>query len=81
MRISVVRYLVCSTVVAGELALSVELMALLCVGGVDDAIPRAGDDLLVVGVGHELCTENVRTMTRPYGLLNLRGKAIRACSK
>lgn len=56
---------------AGELTLSVVLGALLSVGVVDDAVSGAGHDLLTVGVGHELCAEDVRPMTRAYGLLDL----------
>lgn len=48
---------------AGELTLSVELCTLLRVGVVDDAVSRARDDLLIVGVGHELCTEDVGAVT------------------
>ena len=48
---------------AGELTLSVVLGTLLSVRVVDDAVARARDDLLTVGVGHELCTEDVRPMT------------------
>lgn len=57
---------------AGELTLSVVLWTLLGVGVVDDAVSGAGDDLLIVGVRHELCTEDVCTMTRAYRLLDLR---------
>jgi len=48
---------------AGELTLLVVLGALLRVGVVDDAVSGAGDDLLVVGVGHELGAEDIRPMT------------------
>lgn len=48
---------------AGELTLSVVLRALLGVGVVDDAISRAGDNFLIIGVRHELCTEDVRSVT------------------
>lgn len=48
---------------AGELTLSVVLRTLLSVGVVDDAVSRAGDDLLTVGVGHELRAEDVCPMT------------------
>lgn len=48
---------------AGELTLSVVLGALLSVGVVDDAVPGAGHDLLTIGVGHELCAEDVCPMT------------------
>lgn len=72
LRNSCVQYLVGCSVVAGELALPVDVGALLCVGVVDDTIPRARDDLLVTGLGHELSTEDVRPVTRPYGCLNLR---------
>ena len=57
---------------AGELTLPVQLQTLLRVRVVDDAVPRAGDDLLVVGVGHELSAEDVGPVTRPYRLLDLR---------
>lgn len=44
---------------AGELILSVKLSTLLGVGVVDDAVTGAGYDLLVIGVGHELSTEDI----------------------
>ena len=69
--ISPVQYLISCPIVTGELALSVELRTLLSVGVVDDAVSRAGDDLLIVGVRHELRTEDVCPMTWTYGLLNL----------
>lgn len=69
-----VQYLIRCSIMAGELTLSVVLRTLLSVGVVDDAVSGAGDDLLAVGVGHELCTEDVRAMTRTYGLLDLRKK-------
>lgn len=46
----------------GELALSVELGTLLCVGVKDDAIAGAGHDLLVVGLRYELCAEDIGTV-------------------
>lgn len=77
-----VQYLIGCAVVAGELALPVDVGALLCVGVVDDTIPRARDDLLVTGLRHELSTEDVRPVTRPYGCLNLRRVSERrVCSK
>lgn len=48
---------------AGELTLSVELGALLDVGVVDDTISGTGDDLLVVGVRHELSAEDICPVT------------------
>lgn len=55
--------LISCSVMAGELTLSVVLRTLLSVGVVDDAVSRAGDDLLTVGVGHELRAEDVCPMT------------------
>lgn len=60
---------------AGKLTLSVVLWTLFSVGVVDNAISGAGDDLLIVGVGHELCTEDVCTMTWTYRLLNLKKRS------
>lgn len=57
------RYLIRCSIMAGELTLSVVLGTLLSVRVVDDAVAGAGDDLLTVGVGHELCTEDVCPMT------------------
>lgn len=57
------QHLVSCSVMAGELALPVVLRTLLRVGVVDDAVSRAGDDLLIVGVRHELGAEDVCTMT------------------
>lgn len=48
---------------AGELTLPVELGTLLGVGVVDDTVSGAGHDLLIVGVGHKLCTEDVCPVT------------------
>lgn len=48
---------------AGELTLSVVLRTLLSVGVVDDAVSGAGDDLLIVSVGHELSAEDIRPVT------------------
>lgn len=56
---------------AGELAQPVDVWALLCVGVVDDAITRTRDDLLVAGLRHELSTEDVGTVTRTDGGLDL----------
>lgn len=61
--ISVLQYLISCSIMAGELTLSVVLRTLLSVGVVDDAISGAGDDLLVIGVGHELRTEDICPMT------------------
>lgn len=48
---------------AGELTLSVVLWTFLSVGVEDDAVSRAGDDLFTICVGHELCAEDVCSMT------------------
>lgn len=48
---------------AGELTLSVVLWTFLGVGIEDDAVSGAGNDLLTVCVGHELCAEDVCPMT------------------
>lgn len=56
-------YLISCSIMASELTLSVVLRTLLGVGVVDDAVSGAGDNLLTVGVGHELCTEDVCPMT------------------
>lgn len=56
-------YLISCSIMAGELTLSVVLRTLLSVGVVDDAVSGAGDNLLTVGVGHELCTKDVCPMT------------------
>lgn len=48
---------------AGELTLSVVLSTLLCVGVIDNTVSGAGDDLLIVGVRHELSTEDICPMT------------------
>lgn len=69
--------LVSGSIMAGELTLPVELGALLRVRVVDDAVPGAGDYLLIVGVGHELRTEDVCTMARTYRLLNLEERSKR----
>lgn len=47
----------------GELTLSVVLWTLLGVGVEDDAVSGAGDDLLTVCVGHELCAKDVCSVT------------------
>lgn len=57
------QHLVSCPIMAAELALSVVLGTLLGVRVEDDAVSRAGDDLLIVGVRHELCTEDVCSMT------------------
>lgn len=62
---------------AGELTLSVVLRTLFGVRVEDDAVSGAGDNFLVVGVRHELRTEDVRSMTRADGLLNL--LVVRVC--
>lgn len=64
-------YLICCSVMAGELTLSVVLWTFLGVGVEDDAVSRAGDDLFTVCVGHELCAEDVCSMTWAYRLLDL----------
>lgn len=48
---------------AGELTLPVVLGTFLGVGVEDDAVPGAGDNLLTVCVGHELCAEDVCPVT------------------
>lgn len=48
---------------AGELTLSVVLWTFLGVGVEDDAVSGAGDNLLTISVGHELCAEDVCPMT------------------
>lgn len=60
--ISLVQYLIRCSVMASELTLSVVLSTLLSVGVVDNAVSRAGDDLLVIGVGHELSAEDICPM-------------------
>lgn len=57
------QHLISGSIMAGELTLSVVLGTLLSVGVVDDAVSRAGDNFLIVGVGHELRTEDVCPMT------------------
>lgn len=60
--VSLPSYLIRCSVMAGELALPVVLWTFLGVGVEDDAVSGAGDDLLTVCVGHELCAEDVRPM-------------------
>lgn len=59
---------------AGELTLSVVLWTLLGVGVEDDAVSGAGDDLLTICVGHELCAEDVCPMTWAYWVFDLQQK-------
>lgn len=69
--LSPVLYLISCSIMTSELTLSVLLGALLCVGVVDDAVSGARDDLLTIGVWHELGAEDVCPMTRTDGLLDL----------
>lgn len=71
-------YLICSSVVAGHLALPVDVWTLLCVCVEDDAISRTRHNLLVVRVGHKFRTENVGPVTRPNCCSDLMKKVMNA---
>lgn len=61
--ISIDQYLISCSIMAGELTLSVVLRTLLSVSVVDDAVSGAGNDLLIVSVGHEFSAEDICPMT------------------
>lgn len=74
-RVSLLWHLICCSVMAGELTLPVVLGTLLGVGVEDDAVSGAGDDLLTICVGHELCAEDVCPMTWAYWVFDLQKKS------
>lgn len=67
-------YLISSAIVAGELALPVDFLALLCVCVENDAISWAGHYLLIISVGHELCAEDVGPVSWTNSRLDLQTK-------
>lgn len=67
-------YLISSAIVAGELALSVDFLALFCVCVINNAVSGAGHDLLIVSMGHELCAEDVGAVSGANSCLDLNEK-------